>query len=116
MQPIDRILDHEELLTLARKTAAAAHDRDSIRVEASSLRLFEAFVAHVEAERGVLLDLPPGDARVLLRGQQRVVEQLVELAIEAELGGACRCETMADDLVARLRLQHEDERHRLRPF
>lgn len=109
----ERSMSHEDLMTLARKIAAAAHDHDPERIEGASLRLFEAFVAHVGAERSTLLDLPPGDARMLLRGQQRVIEQLVELAISAELGGECQCEAVADDLVARLSLQSEDERHRL---
>ncbi len=104
---------HEDLLTLARKALASAEDGDAQRLEAASMRLFEAFVLHVGAERPALLDLPPAEARLLLRGQQRIIDLLVDLAISVEFGGECACDTLASELLARLTLQAEDERHRL---
>lgn len=104
---------HEDLLTLARKTEAAARDRDPARLEAAALRLFEALVDHVGVERVGLLQLPPGEARLLLRGQQRVIDLLVDLAVAAESAGPCRCDVLAQQLLARLALQAEDERQSL---
>jgi hypothetical protein len=42
---------HEELLTLARKVQAAASDGDSDRLERASVKLYDALLAHVGAER-----------------------------------------------------------------
>jgi hemerythrin-like domain-containing protein len=106
-------LNHEDLLTLARKTEAAARDGDRDRLETAALRLFEALLDHVGAERPALLQLPPGETRLLLRGQQRVIDLLVDLAVATKTPGPCRCDTVAQQLLAQLSLQADDERHRL---
>ena len=107
-------LDHHQLLTLARKTQGAAQDHDPARIETSSLRLFEALVDHVLAERSALLQVAPGEARLLERGQQRIVELVAELAATAaEAPADCRCDRVAADLVAELTLQADDERQAL---
>lgn len=108
-------IEHEDLLTLARKSEAAARDGDPDRVETASLRLLEAFLVHVGAERRDLLRLAPGDARMVIRGQQRVVDAVVDLAISAGSDEACDCARVSEDLIARLTLQAEDERHHLAP-
>lgn len=108
------ILDHEQLLTLARKTEGAALDHDRNRIEANALHLFQALVDHLLAEHPALLHVAPGEARVLERGQQRVVDLVVELAATAaHAQPQCRCERLAGELVAELTLQADDERHAL---
>jgi hemerythrin-like domain-containing protein len=106
----DPPLDHDALLTLARKTEAAAHDGDRDRLETAALHLFEALLDHVGAERLDLVHLSPGEGRLLLRGQQRVVDLLVELAVAAQLPGPCHCNNFAQHLSAQLSLQADDER------
>jgi hypothetical protein len=107
-------LNHDQLLTLASKTRAAAQDHDPDRLETDALRLFQSLVDHVLAERPVLLHTPPAEARLLERGQQRVVNLLVELAATAaERPDECRCDHVAEELVAELALQADDERHAL---
>lgn len=106
-------IDHEDLLTLARKSEAAASDGDPDRVEAASLRLLEAFVIHVGAERRELLQLAPGDARLMRRGQQRVIDAVIDLVIASSSDGPCECAHESHDLIARLTLQAEDEREHL---
>jgi hypothetical protein len=109
-----RTFNHEELLTLAQKTLAAARDGDHDRLEARALRLFEALSDHVLAERPALRRVSPGDARLLEAGQQRVVDRLVELAASAAQDeGSCRCDRLAANLLAELTLQADDERHHL---
>ncbi len=106
----DLPLDHEALLTLARKTEAAAHDGDPDRLETAALHLFEALVDHVGAERLDLAHVAPGEGRLLLRGQQRVMDVLVELAVAAQAPGPCHCDNLAQQLFAQLSLQAGDER------
>lgn len=107
-------LSHDELLTLAHKTEAAARDHDRDRLEAEALRLFEALNDHVVAERPALLHVAPGDARLLEHGQQRIVDLVVELAASAaEDRDGCRCDRLADNLLAELTLQAGDERRHL---
>jgi hypothetical protein len=48
-------LDHDELLTLARQTRAAVHDRDPDRLETDTLRLFQALTVQAEDERRAFL-------------------------------------------------------------
>jgi hypothetical protein len=107
-------LNHDQLLTLANKTRAAARDRDPDRLETDALRLFQELAEHLLAEQATLLHAAPADARLLERGQQRVVDLLVELAATAvEHGDDCRCDRLADNLVAELTVQAEGERRAL---
>lgn len=108
-------IDHEALLTLARKSQAAASDKDPQRVEAASLRLLEAFFVHIRAEQPALLQLAPGDARMVLRGQQRIIDAVVDLIIAAGSDSPCDCARVSQDLIACLILQSEDEGHHLAP-
>lgn len=101
---------HDELLTLARKLHAAATDGARDRVEAASLKLYDALVAHLGAEQPDLRRLPPPELRLLARGQRRLVDELAELAARAHMGGPCHCTTGAEELLARLSLQAADER------
>jgi hypothetical protein len=110
---LTRAHTHEELLTLARKVQAAASDGDSDRLERASLKLYDALLAHVGAERPDLVRLPPPELRVLTCGQRRVLDELAELAARAHMSGPCHCATRAADLVARLSLQATAERRAL---
>ena len=101
---------HEELLTLARKLRAAAADGDPDRVEAASLKLYDALLAHLDAEQPELRRLPPPELRVLARGQRRLLDELAELAARAHMTGPCHCASRAAGLNARLSLQATDER------
>lgn len=104
-------LSHAQLLNLAYRTAGAAYDHDPIRVGADTLQLFVALSDHVLAERPAFLHIAPGDARLLERGQRRVVDLLRALADSAAREmDSCGCSRIADDLVAELELQAADER------
>ncbi|HET6966164.1 MAG TPA: hypothetical protein VFH58_15415 [Acidimicrobiales bacterium] len=107
-------LSHAELVDLARSTLDAAFDHDPIRVGANTLQLLVALTDHVVAERPAFLRLAPGDARLLERGQQRLVDLLGLLADSAaEDTEGCGCDRIAKDLVAELELQAADERRYL---
>lgn len=108
------ILSHDQLLELAHQTVEAAHDHDPDRVEADTLRLFEALSDHVLAEGPALFHLPASDARLIRRGQQQIEDLLLDLAASAaEKIGSCECEILADDVVAQLALQAAAERRQL---
>lgn len=107
-------LDHDQLLTLARKAEGAARDHDPARIEHNATHLFEALVDHVVAEHPALARVAPGEARVLDQGQQRVVGLVAELAaMAARRPAVCRCGHLAADVVAELTLQADGERHAL---
>ena len=105
-----QIRSHDELLTLARKVEAAAADADRDRLEAASLRLYGALLDHVDNERPDLQRLPPTETRLLTRGQQRVLDEIAELAARSHTPGPCQCAARAADVLARLYLQAADER------
>jgi len=108
-------LDHEGLLTLARKLEGAVSDGDRDRLATAAQRLSEALVDHVGAERPALLQLPADESLLLLRGQQRVMDLVVDLTHAAENPGPCRCPDVARQLLAQLTLQAGDERRSLVP-
>lgn len=104
------VLNHDGLLRLAYGALDAANDHDPVRVGARTLELHVALTDHVLAERPALLHLPPGDARLLERGQQRIVALLRLLADSAVADrDRCGCNHIAGDLVAELELQAADE-------
>ncbi|HTJ75487.1 MAG TPA: hypothetical protein VL337_08985 [Acidimicrobiales bacterium] len=103
-------LDHEALLTLARKAEAAATDGDRDRLRAAAQRLSVALVDHVRAERSCLENLPATDGRLLERGQERVFGLLTDLMNEAGRSGECRCVRLARRLSAQLSVQANQER------
>ena len=110
---VSHVHTHDELLTLARKVEAAASDLDQDRLETASLKLYKALREHLDAERSDLVRLPPPETRLLTRGQQRVLDELAELAARAHTPGPCRCAARARKLAARLYLQAGDERRAL---
>ncbi|HZJ26278.1 MAG TPA: hypothetical protein VFF40_04575 [Acidimicrobiia bacterium] len=106
-------LAHEALLTLARKLEAAAADEEPERVETAARRLLEDLIDHLRAEQPGLARLPPEEGAVLARGQQRLVNLTVEVADGAHARGQCRCDGLAQQLIAELGLQAEAERRGL---
>lgn len=107
-------LSHAQLLNLAHRTLDAASDHDPIRVGANTVQLFVALTDHLLAERPAFLHLAPGDARLLERGQQRLVDLLRLLADSAvEDTEGCGCDRIAGELVTELELQAADERRYL---
>jgi hypothetical protein len=107
-------LTHEQLLTLARKVQAAAHDNDPERLESSRLRLFEALTAHLDAEHDALSRLPEPQRDVVARGQRRLVDLLGTLAQPAQGQPLRTWSRVADELLDSLGLQAGDERRSLR--
>jgi hypothetical protein len=116
MQPATT-LSHDQLLTLANKTRAAALDAETDRLEATAQRLLEALVEHFCAEHVALLQLPPGETRALERGQQRLLTDLAELVELATTAArpqrSCDCARLAGNVLAELTLQTGVERRRL---
>jgi hypothetical protein len=107
------LLTHEQLLTLARKVQAAAHDRDQHRLDAAYLRLLDALHTHLDAEHDALRCLSQDKQRVLARGQRRLMALLAKVSPQAQRQSPCSCAQIADELLARLALQASDERHLL---
>lgn len=104
-------LGHEALLTLARKTEAAALDGDRARLEAAAAHLLRALDAHVGAERADVAELTGPDRRVLALGQQHLAALIEELeAAVAYSDGECRCVALTQRLSAELRVQADGER------
>jgi hypothetical protein len=103
-------LCHEALLTLARKLEAAASDGDRDRVETTARRLLGALIDHIRAEKADLALLDPDQERELARGQQRVVDHLVPLAVDVQNADLSHWDGLARRLVAELSLQATDER------
>lgn len=106
-------LDHDSLLALARKAHAAASDADPVRLTEDLDVLVHALVHHLLRERVALTRLPPPDARLVRRGQARIVAAARAILQEAQRGCAGpvgRCTARAEELLALLTLQVRDER------
>ncbi len=97
---------HLYLIETARELPAIANKGDHVRLSLAASALLEAFVRHAEDERHLVLRLPPITARLVENGQQRVVDRLVSLVLEADLAEApCRCVTLADEIASLIDLQ-----------
>lgn len=106
-------LGHEALLTLARKVHAAAGDGDAVRLKLAARRLLDALGDHLRDESVDLARLVPAEARILARGQTRLLALADELVTDASRGCPSQpmvCANRAEDLLARLVLQAKDER------
>ena len=109
-----RPLTHEELLTLARKVQAAAHDNDSQRLASARVRLAGALTTHLEAEQEALARVPVPQRQALARGQDRLLDLLSELAKPIRAEPRRTHSHIADDLLHALGLQAADERRYMR--
>ena len=105
-------LTHDALLTLARKTEGAARDGDQPRVRTDARELLEALVAHIAAERDALARIDPRERRVLVSGQQHIIDLAIDLARADATGKGCACAAHARALLELLTVQADDERLR----
>jgi hypothetical protein len=98
--------DHRRLLEMAHELGPISNKGDHVRLSDMASGLLEAYVRHAEAERPVVLRLSPFTARLIEHGQQRVVDRLVSLVLEADLAEApCRCSELADEIASLMEVQ-----------
>lgn len=109
-----RILTHEELLTLARKVQAAAHDDDSHRLTHARVHLAGALTTHLEAEHEALARVPEPHREALARGRHRLMHLLTELATPIRTEPRRDHSHIADDLLHALENQAADEHRHMR--
>ncbi|MHB8439702.1 MAG: hypothetical protein ACYDD4_11145 [Acidimicrobiales bacterium] len=97
---------HSRILELSRELPTVANKGDHARLSADASTLLETFVRHAEDERHLVLRLPPLTARLIERGQQRVVDRLVHLVLQADLAEEpCRCSELAEELASLIEVQ-----------
>ena len=97
---------HARILELARALPTIANKGDHTRLSHEASALLETFVRHAEEERAVVLRLPTLTARLVQKGQQRVVDRLVSLVLEADLAEVpCRCSVLADEVASLIEVQ-----------
>ncbi len=97
---------HTWLIESARELPPIANKGDHSRLSAAASSLLEAFVRHAEEERYLVLRLPPFTARLVENGQQRVVDRLVSLVLEADLAERpCRCSVLAEEVASLIEMQ-----------
>jgi hypothetical protein len=110
---VDPLSDYEEgpeshlrLIEMARELPPIANKGDHTRLSLAASCLLDAFVRHAEEERALVLRLPPITARLIENGQQRVVDRLVSLVLEADLAEEpCRCSLLADEIASLIDVQ-----------
>lgn len=106
-------LDHEALLTLARKVRAAASDADPDRMERAAKHFTDALDRHLQSEILALGRATPAEAQMLKQGQDRIYALASRLVSDASSGcyrPGRDCKSRAEELVALLSLQARDER------
>ncbi|HLX87940.1 MAG TPA: hypothetical protein VKR22_05750 [Acidimicrobiales bacterium] len=97
---------HARLLEMARELPTIANKGDHAHLSGAASALLEAFVHHAESERRLVLRLPPFTARLVQNGQQRVVDRLVSLVLEADLAEQpCRCSPLAEEVASLIEVQ-----------
>lgn len=109
-------LSHEALLTLARKVRAAAADTDPERLRQAARRFSIALDRHLQSEASTLNRMAPKEARLLKNGQKRICNLAAAVLDDADRGCPVPhrdCRSRAEELVALLSLQAEDEHHAL---
>ena len=106
-------LDHEALLTLARKVYAAASDGDLDHVKTAAGEFASALFGHLQEEASTMHRLTPAEERILHRGQDRLWSAATELLRNADEScphPAEYCSGRAEELLALMMLQAHDER------
>jgi hypothetical protein len=97
---------HSKILELARELPPVANKGDHARLSREAATLLEVFVQHAEDERALVLRLPTLTGRLVQKGQQRVVDRLVSLVLEADLAEVpCRCPELADEVASLIEVQ-----------
>jgi hypothetical protein len=114
--PASPLDDHQDLLERARRARAHATAGAHALLRDDLDELIPALLAHLEQERALIARLPTFSADVLRRGQERLVDRLVRLDVEADsvpeepTSTSCGCLLLATELDVLLRLQGIDER------
>jgi hypothetical protein len=104
--PARGLAAHARILEMARELPAVANKGDHARLSREASALLEEFVRHAEEERSLVLRLPTLTARLVQKGQQRVVDRLVSLVLEADLAEEpCRCSDLADEVASLIEVQ-----------
>jgi hypothetical protein len=102
----DDACTHARLLDMARELGPIANKGDHARLSDHASKLLEDFVRHAEDERPLVLRLPPFTARLVEHGQQRIVDRLVSLVLEADLAEVpCRCPELAEEVASLIEVQ-----------
>jgi hypothetical protein len=97
---------HRWLIEMAIELSEIALQGDHLLLSLRASVLLEAFVRHAEEERHLVLRLSPITARLVERGQQRVVDRLVSLVLSADLGEEpCPCVALADEVASLMEMQ-----------
>jgi hypothetical protein len=106
-EPHEKVVPHHaDLIEMARDLPSIANKGDHATLSLAASSLLEAFVQHAEEERSLVLRLPPITARLVENGQQRVVDRLVSLVLEADLAEEpCRCALLADEVASLIDVQ-----------
>jgi len=91
---------------MAHELGPISNKGDHVRLSDVASALLEAFVRHAEAERPLVLRLSPFTARLIEHGQQRVVDRLVSLVLEADLAEEpCRWAELAEEIASLMEVQ-----------
>jgi hypothetical protein len=104
--------DHADLLELADHLTGVAGGGEPMEVEAAVFQLLERFERHADREASAFVQVAPSVDRQLRRGQERVVELLVDLLTAVTTGTASSGPAIVArvrECVDRLRLQVSDE-------
>jgi hypothetical protein len=97
---------HLRLTEMARQLPQIANKGDHAQLCMCASALLEAFVRHAQEERPNFLRLPPFTVRLIENGQQRVVDRLVSLVLEADLAEEpCCCSSLAGEIASLIDLQ-----------
>jgi hypothetical protein len=97
---------HRELIAMARALPEVADQGDHGQLSKEASALLDAFVRHVELERPMVLRLAPITARLVEHGQQRVVDGLVSLVLQADLAEEpCFCLKLATEVASLVEVQ-----------
>ncbi|HYA68529.1 MAG TPA: hypothetical protein VED63_07335 [Acidimicrobiales bacterium] len=97
---------HARIIEMAHELTGVANKGDHRLLSVEASVLLEAFVHHVAIERHLVLRLPPITARLVEKGQQRVVDRLVSLVLSADLAEEpCPCVALADEVAMLIELQ-----------
>jgi hypothetical protein len=97
---------HGHLIEMARELPTIANKGDHGLLSVAASSLLEAFVRHAQDERYLVLRLAPITARFVENGQQRVVDRLVSLVLEADLAEEpCRCSLLAEEVASLIEVQ-----------
>lgn len=106
------LADHESLWRAARELADAVARKDSEETERLALALFGTLRTHLGGEALAMVHLPPATARLLQRGQERLLGACAEIVCHAATGqGTERGESVlgVEWLIGLLWLQLRDE-------